>query len=85
MSNESTETKDIEEIAQQAHSGGDVSEHFTGHFQAKQQINIAFPLELLKSIDAECQLQKISRQDWIKMVCAEKIREIQASRISKAV
>ncbi|MBN3894060.1 MAG: hypothetical protein V7L14_01460 [Nostoc sp.] len=84
MSSESTEIKDIEEIAQQAHSGADVSEHFTGHFQAKQQINIAFPLELLKSIDAECQLQKISRQDWIKMVCAEKIREIQASRISKA-
>jgi len=78
MSSESTEIKDIEEIAQQAHAGADVSEHFTGHFQAKQQINVAFPLELLKSIDAECQLQKISRQDWVKMVCAEKIREIQA-------
>jgi uncharacterized pyridoxal phosphate-containing UPF0001 family protein len=85
MSSESTEIKDIEEIAQQAHAGADVSEHFTGHFQVKQQINVAFPLELLKSIDAECQLQKISRQDWIKMVCAEKIREIQASRVSKAV
>ncbi|WP_193196687.1 hypothetical protein [Nostoc sp. MG11] len=82
MSSESTEIKDIEEIAQQAYSGVDVSEHFTGHFQVKQQINIAFPLELLKSIDAECQLQKISRQDWIKMVCGEKIREIHASRIS---
>ena len=85
MSSESNEIKDIEEIAQQAHSGADVSEHFTGHFQAKQQINTAFPLELLKSIDAECQLQQISRQDWIKNVCDEKIREIQASRISKAV
>jgi len=84
MSSKSTEIKDIEEIAQQADSGADVSEHFTGHFQAKQQINIALPLELLKSIDAECQLQKISRQDWIKMVCTEKVREIQAGRVSKA-
>lgn len=84
MSSESTEIKDIEEIAQQADSGADVSEHFTGHFQAKQQINIALPLELLKSIDAECQLQKISRQDWIKMVCTEKVREIQLGRVSKA-
>jgi predicted DNA binding CopG/RHH family protein len=85
MSSESTEIKDIEEIAQQAHLGADVSEHFTGHFQAKQQINIALPLELLRSIDAECQLQNISRQDWIKMVCAEKIREVQSGRTSKAV
>jgi len=84
MSSNSTEIKDIEEIAQQAQLGADVSEHFTGHFQAKQQINIALPLELLRSIEAECQLQKIDRQDWIKMVCAEKIRELQVSRISKA-
>ena len=63
MSSKSTEIKDIEEIAQQAHLGKDVSEHFTGYFQANQQISIAFPLELLRSIDAECQLQKINRQD----------------------
>lgn len=85
MRKEFTEIKDIEEIAQQAHLGNDVSEHFTGHFQVKQQINIDFPLELLQSIDAECQLQKMNRQDWIKMLCAEKIREIQASRTSNAV
>ena len=60
--------------------GADVSEHFTGNFQAKQQINITFPLELLRSIDAECQRQKIDRQDWIKLVCAEKIRDVQVSR-----
>ncbi|MBW4475103.1 MAG: hypothetical protein KME45_32695 [Stenomitos rutilans HA7619-LM2] len=84
MSSESIEEiRDIEEIAQQAHSGADVSQHFTGHFQVKQQINIALPPELLKSIDAECQLQKISRQDWIKMVCVEKIREAQTGRVSK--
>ena len=79
MSSKSTEFKDIEEIAQQAHLGADVSEHFTGNYKAKQQINIAFPLELLRSIDAECQRQNIDRQDWIKLVCAEKIREVQAS------
>jgi hypothetical protein len=64
--------------------GAEVSKHFTGHFQAKQQINITLPLELLRSIDAECQLQNINRQDWINMACAGKIRELQASRISKA-
>ena len=79
MSSKSTEIKDIEEIAHQAHLGADVSEHFTGNFQAKQQINITFPLELLRSIDAECERQKIDRQDWIKLVCADKIREVQAN------
>lgn len=73
MNNKSTEVQNIEEIAQQAHSGADVSEHFTNQFQVKQQISIAFPPELLKKIDAECQRQQITRQDWIKMVCAEKI------------
>ncbi|NER99332.1 MAG: hypothetical protein F6J86_36850 [Symploca sp. SIO1B1] len=85
MINKFTEIKDIEDIAQQAHLGADVSEHFTGNFQAKQQINIALPLELLKSIDAKCQRQKLNRQDWIQLVCAEKIREVQAREISKAV
>lgn len=32
MSSESTEIKDIDEIARQADSGADVSEHFTGHY-----------------------------------------------------
>ncbi len=85
MSSKSTKIQDIEEIAQKAHLGADVSEHFTGHFQANQQIDIAFPLELLRSIDAECQLQKINRQDWIKTVCADKIREVQSSEMSKVV
>lgn len=74
MSNTSPEIEDIEDIARQAHSGADISEHFTGNFQAKQQIHLALPLELLRRIDAECQRQKIDRQEWIKAVCAEKIR-----------
>lgn len=85
MSNKSTEIQDIEAIARQAHLGADVSEHFTGHFKANQQVNIAFPLELIRSIDAECQRQNINRQDWIKTVCAEKICEIQSSKIEKVV
>jgi hypothetical protein len=85
MSNKSTEIKDIEEIARQAHLGADVSEHFTGHFRANQQINITFSLELLRSIDAECQLQNINRQDWIKIVCAEKNREVQSSKTAPVV
>ncbi len=43
MSEKFIEIKDIEEIARTAHSGIDISEHFTGNFQAKQQINIVFP------------------------------------------
>lgn len=84
MNNEFTEIKDIEEIAQQAHSGRDVSEHFTGNFEAKQQISISLPLELLRAIDTQCQLQKVSRQDWIKMVCTERIRAVQPNRTPKA-
>ena len=83
MKKEFTEIKDIEEIAEQANLGKDVSEHFTGHFEVKQQIKIDFPLELLRSIDAECKWEKMTRQDWIKMVCAEKLHEIENKRISR--
>ena len=38
----------IETIVQQAHEGVNVSEHFTGQFQVKQNITIDFPLELLR-------------------------------------
>jgi hypothetical protein len=81
----STEIEDIEEIARQAYSGEEVAEHFTGHFQASQRIDIALPLELLRSIDAECQLKNISRQDWIKAVCAEKICDAQSARLAPPV
>ncbi len=43
------------------------------------------PPELLRSIDVECQLQNMNRQDWIKMVCVEKLRAIQSSRIANTV
>jgi hypothetical protein len=71
-----TELRDIEDIAQQAQAGVDVSAHFTGKFQAKQNISLSLPLDLLRSIDAECQRQNIDRQDWIEQVWAEKIAEL---------
>jgi hypothetical protein len=68
----SSKSIEIKEIARQADLGANVAEHFTGHFQAKQQINIALPLELLRSIEAECQLQKIDRHDWSKWFVPKK-------------
>ena len=75
MSKELTKTQGIEEIARKAHAGEDVSEHFTGGFQAKQRIDIDFPLELLRQIDAECERLECDRKVWIKDACADKIRE----------
>ena len=79
MASKSTKVQDIEEIAEQAHSGADISEHFTGQFQAKQKISIDLPLALLRSIDAECTQHNLDRQTWIKLACVEKIAEIQGS------
>ena len=65
---------DIEEIAKRAESGEDVSTHFTGQHHAKQRVNVDFPLNLLRQIDAECQRLGVTRQAWIKMECDERIR-----------
>jgi hypothetical protein len=79
MISKSAKVQDIEEIARQAHSGIDVSEHFTGPFQAKQRVSLDFPssldlpLALLRRIDAECAQQNIDRQTWIRMACVEKV------------
>jgi hypothetical protein len=62
---------DIEDIAERAERGEDISAHFTKTYTAKQRVNIDFPLALLRAIDAECQRIGITRQAWIKMVCAE--------------
>ena len=61
---------DIETIAEQAERGEDVSGYFTNQHVAKQQVNVDFPLDILRQIDAECQRAGITRQSWIKMVCA---------------
>ncbi|MGB3299608.1 MAG: hypothetical protein WBA76_15190 [Phormidesmis sp.] len=84
MSSKSIEIKDIEEIAEQAHSGVDVSEHFSGRFQKKQVVELALPLDLLQNIDAECQQSQMSRQDWIKMACAEKVGNIRQAKAHEA-
>lgn len=73
---------DIEEIARRAQSGEDVSEHFTGEFAARQRLNVDFPLELLREIDAECRLVGVSRQAWIKMTCDDRLRQIRIGRES---
>ena len=68
------EQVDIEEIAERAQRGEDVSAHFTGKYTVKQRVNIDFPLALLRQIDAQCQRVGVTRQAWIKMVCAEYLR-----------
>ena len=72
--------QDIEEIAEQAAQGHDVSEYFTGQHSAKQYVSIDFPLELIRAIDAECKLVGVTRQAWIKLACDERLRQIQSVR-----
>jgi hypothetical protein len=69
---------EIEEIAERAERGEDVSAHFTGQHRAKQCVNVDFPLNLLRQIDAECQRLGVTRQAWIKMACDERIRHIES-------
>ena len=78
----SKKTRDIEEIAEMAERGGDVSKYFTGEHLAKQRVNIDFPLSLLKLIDDECKRIGVTRQAWIKMACDERIRQIKRSVIA---
>lgn len=71
--------KDIEEIAEMAEKGQDVSSYFTGSHTAKQRVNIDFPLQLLKQIDDECKRIGVTRQAWVKMICDERIRQTNRS------
>lgn len=73
----------IEEIAEQAEQGKDVSAHFTGEHLAKRLVQIDFPLKLLHAIDAECRQVGVTRQVWIKMACDERLRQIQFSEVYK--
>ena len=72
----------IEEIAEQAEQGSDISEYFTGQHLAKQFVSIDFPLDLMRAIDAECKLVGVTRQAWIKLACDERLRQIQLGRIA---
>jgi hypothetical protein len=80
MSRKQSKIEDIEQIAEKAQRGEDISKHFTGQYVAKQQVSIDFPLRLLDMIDTECRLIRVTRQSWIKMACDERLRQIQASR-----
>lgn len=75
MSKQHDKVIDIEEIAEMAASGEDISQYFTGQHTAKQQISVDFPLHLLRMIDAECQRLGISRQTWVLATCEEKLRQ----------
>ena len=84
MSERRADAPDIEEIARRAQAGEDVSEYFTNKFVAKQRVNVDFPLDLLREIDAECKLVGVTRQAWIKMACDERLRQIRSGRVQKA-
>jgi hypothetical protein len=71
QSDKSPTNTDIETIAEQAERGEDVSAYFTNQHVAKQWVNVDFPLDLLRQIDTECRRAGVTRQAWIKMVCAE--------------
>ena len=71
--NKHNKTKNIEEIAERANRGEDVSPYFTGDHVAKQRVNVDFPLDSVKIIDQECRRLGITRQSWIKIACDEKI------------
>jgi hypothetical protein len=71
QSDKSPPNIDIETIAEQAERGEDVSAYFTNQHVAKQWVNVDFPLDLLRQIDTECRRAGVTRQAWIKMVCAE--------------
>ena len=73
---------DIEEIAEQAEQGLDISQHFTGQHLAKQFVSIDFPLELLQAIDTECRQIVVTRQAWIKLACDERLRQIRLGRVA---
>ena len=75
------ETPPLLAMAERAERGEDVSAHFTNHHMAKQRVNIDFPLDLLRQIDAECQRIGVTRQAWIKMACDERLRQVTHSGI----
>ena len=66
---------DIEDLAERAERGEDISAHFSQTYSAKQRVNIDFPLALLREIDAACQRIGVTRQAWVKMVCAEYLHQ----------
>jgi hypothetical protein len=77
------QVEEIEAIAERAERGEDISAHFTKTFVAKQRVNIDFPLALLREIDAECGRIGVTRQAWIKMVCAEYLTRAQTHHMSE--
>ena len=67
---------DIEEIAERAERGEDVSQYFTGKHTVRQRVNVDFSVNLLRQIDAECERLGVTRQAWIKIACDERLRQV---------
>lgn len=85
MKTEQDRAAHIEEIAERAQRGEDVSQHFSGDHVAKQRIDIDLPLSFLRLIDEDCKRLGISRQAWIKMACNERLRQAErTSDLAKA-
>ena len=84
MSKKPINKEDIEEIADRAQRGEDVSKYFSGPPVAKQRVNIDFPLGLLRKIDADCRQIGITRQAWVKIACDERIRQTDLGRRSSS-
>ena len=70
----------IEEIAERAQRGEDVSKHFTGRHVARQKIDVDLPLGFLRLIDEECKRMGITRQAWIKMACDLMLQQASSSQ-----
>ena len=81
----SSVSPDIEEIAERAERGEDISAYFTGEHTVKQYVHIDFSLTLLRAIDKECRQVGVTRQAWIKMACEERLQQAQAGRVKQAI
>jgi macrodomain Ter protein organizer (MatP/YcbG family) len=80
MNKKHNKEMEIEELAERAHYGEDVSRHFTGDHIVKQKIDIDLPLVFLRLIDEECKHMGITREAWIKMACNERLRKAGINR-----
>lgn len=77
-----TQRKTGDEIATRTAQGENVPAPRATQHVSRQRVNIDFPLHLLRQIDAECQHAGVTRQAWIKMVCAERLQQRQSAQTS---
>ena len=75
MPKASTKPVDIEQIAEMADRGEDISSYFTNQFTvvrpSVQRVNIDFTEQMLKELDSEAEALNISRQAVVKTMVRE--------------